>query len=95
MSKEVLKKVNKIKSVREILDINNDGKVDKDELLEGKNTPSTMSKIKNVSPMTYYLIKNQKVKTRKAKKQSNINLVRKSIKSYRKDRDLFNVNKFV
>lgn len=91
MSNKVLKKVNKIKSIREVLDFNGDGKVDKDELIEGKNNPNVMSKIKDISPMTYFLIKNQKLKVKtNIKKHTNIDLIRKSRKSYQKDKNIFN-----
>jgi hypothetical protein len=87
--KQVVRKINKIKSVREILDFNKDGKVSQKELDKGMKNTKVMGQIKKISPMTYYLIKNQNVDFKVVEDRRNVRLIQQEIKSFKKYRDMF------
>lgn len=97
---DVLKKANKIKSIREILDQNKDGQVSKKEVLKALTDEEIMERIKKLHPIMYYLMKNQAFKLETTTKkptsaygrggeENNVKLVKKGVKSFRKDRAVF------
>jgi hypothetical protein len=91
----VVKKANKIKSIKEILDFNGDGTVSKNEIMEAVTDEQIMERIKKLNPMFHFLMKNQNFKLTsvmpKGKPQSQRNLVKQSVKNFKKDKYEFDV----
>jgi Ca2+-binding EF-hand superfamily protein len=91
VNQKTLKKVNKIKSIREILDYNGNGKVESNELITALSDEELMKRVKALNPMIYFLMKNQGMKLSKVdpKKADQTNLIKSSIKNYVKDKKMF------
>lgn len=87
--KEINKK--KIKSIREILDLNNDGKVSKKEYKESFKDSQRMEKLKNISPMDFILMSKNLSMDEFLKQENQVNLVRRAIKANYKDKHQFDV----
>ena len=86
-------KMNKIKSIKEILDLNKDGTVSKEEYVKGLNNGNVMNEIEDLSPLEFMLMQNNmdsKTLNNSLKIHNDVKLVKNSFSNSMKDVNFFN-----